>query len=93
MITHIVFFKFRSPADVEPVRAALEGMRGRVPTLRELEVGVDELHTERSFDLSLLTRFDSWVDLDAYRIDPVHLKVIELVKQVGAETKVVDYEK
>ena len=35
--------------------------------------------------------FDSKEDLQAYAVHPEHLKVVELIKRVTLESKVVDY--
>ena len=69
MITHIVFFKLkdRSPRSIEKARELLLGMKGRIPQLRHLEVGSDVLHSERSYDIALVTKFDSPEELGAYQ--------------------------
>jgi hypothetical protein len=74
MITHIVLFKLHdpSPANVAATREKLESMRGKIPQLRHLEVGVDVIRSERSADLALVTRFDSLEDLQAYQVHPYH---------------------
>ena len=55
MIKHIVCFKLRdnSPAACEEAKSMLLSMEGKVPQLRGLSVGVDFLHSERSYDLIL----------------------------------------
>ncbi len=61
MFTHIVFFKLLEPNDenVKKAKEILEAMSGKIPQLKYLEVGADILHTGRSYDVALLTRFDS----------------------------------
>ncbi len=68
MITHIVFFKLkdRSLRSVGKARDVLLGMKGRIPQLRHLEVGVDVLHSERSYDIALVTKFDSTLYTTAF---------------------------
>lgn len=94
MITHIVFFKLkdRSAESVERTAQVLRDMEGKIEQLRHLEVGVDVLHTERSYDIALVTKFDSLADLDAYQVHPVHKKVIEHMSQVRESSVAVDYE-
>ncbi len=94
MITHIVFFKLKdhSPLNVEKARDVLLGMKSRIPQLRHLEVGVDVLHSQRSFDIALVTKFDSLEDLDAYQKHPVHVEVAKYMTSVRKFAVAVDYE-
>lgn len=94
MITHIVFFKLldRSPINVKKARDVLRGLKGKIPELRHLEVGVDVLHSERSYDLALVTKFDTMEDLQAYQDDPVHVEVAKYIASVRESAVAVDYE-
>lgn len=94
MITHIVFFKLKdnSPEAVEATAQVLRDMEGKIEVLRHLEVGVDVLRSERSYDIALVTKFDSLADLDVYQVHPVHKKVIEHMSQVRESAVAVDYE-
>ena len=94
MITHIVFFKLKdaSPGNIEKTRDVLQGLDGNVPKLRSLEVGVDVIHSERSYDIALVARFDSLEDLNAYQTHPVHVKVGEFINSVKESAVAVDYE-
>ncbi len=94
MITHIVFFKLkdRSQQGVGKARDVLLGMKGKIPQLRHLEVGLDVLHSQRSFDIALLTKFDSLEELDAYQKHPAHVKVAEYMTSVRKFSVSVDYE-
>ncbi len=94
MITHIVFFKLkdRSPISVGKARDVLLGMRGKIPQLRHLEVGSDVLHSERSYDLALVTKFDSLEELETYQKHPVHVEVAKYMTSVRESAVAVDYE-
>lgn len=94
MITHIVFFKLkeRSEAVVSETVNVLRNMEGKIPQLRYIEVGVDVLHTERSYDIALITKFDSLDDLQAYQVHPVHQEVIQHMNNVRESSVAVDYE-
>lgn len=95
MVTHIVLFKLSNPTSegIAAVRDKLLSMEGRVPQLRHLEAGVDVLRTERSYDVALITRFDSLDDLQAYQVHPYHAgEVIPLMKSVCSSIVAVDYE-
>jgi len=95
MIIHIVLFKLRdqSPANVAQTRGVLLSMIDKVPQLRHLEVGEDLIHSERSYDLALVTKFDSLDDLRAYQIHPYHAgQVLPHTQKVSSSVVTVDYE-
>lgn len=95
MITHIVLFKLTAPTEknLEDTRSKLLSMDGRIGLLRHLEVGVDLIRSERSYDIALTTRFDSLEDLQAYQIHPYHAgDVIPHMKAVCSSIVAVDYE-
>lgn len=95
MIAHIVLFKLNSPTDENSaaVRDMLLSMNGRVPLLRYIEVGVDIIRSERSYDVALYTKFDSLADLQAYQIHPYHAgTVIPFMKANCSSIVAADYE-
>lgn len=94
MITHIVMFKLkdRSPESIERTAAVLRNMEGKIEVLRQIEVGIDVLHTERSYDIALVTKFDSLEDLQTYQVHPVHQEVIAHMAAVRDASASVDYE-
>lgn len=95
MITHIVLFKLANPSaeNIAATRSKLLGMDGKIDLLRHIEVGVDLIRSERSYDIALTTRFDSMEDLQAYQIHPYHAgEVIPHMKSVCSSIVAVDYE-
>ncbi len=95
MITHIVFFKLTNPANETAaiVRDKLLSMEGKIPQLRHLEAGIDVIRSERSYDVALVTRFDTLDDLQAYQVHPYHAgEVVPLMKSVCSSVVAVDYE-
>ena len=95
MITHIVLFKLADPSaeNVSATRDKLLSMDGSIDLLRHLEVGVDLIRSERSYDIALTTRFDSLADLQAYQIHPYHAgEVVPHMKAVCSSIVAVDYE-
>lgn len=94
MLTHIVLFKLKdpSPENIERTRQVLADMEGKIPELLELEVGVDVVRSERSYDLALVSRFRSLEDMQKYQVHPVHQKVLEYIATVKESTIAVDYE-
>jgi len=94
MIVHIVMFKFKEEQKQENillVKSSLEELVSKIPTLKSIEVGIDFSKTQRAFDLSLYSKFETLQDLKSYAVHPEHLKVVELIKSVTVESKVVDY--
>jgi hypothetical protein len=95
MITHIVLFKLSDPRPetIAATRDLLLSMGGRVPQLRQLEVGVDLIRSERSYDIALVTRFDSLDELKAYQVDPYHAgTILPHMRSVCSAIVAVDYE-
>lgn len=99
VIKHIVLWKLKETFEGKPkaetarrLKAALEGLVGKVPSLRSLEVGINYNPADTASDVSLYTGFDGREGLEAYQKHPEHLKVAEFVKQVTVERRVSDYE-
>ena len=94
MITHVVLFKLKdsSPEAVEKAASVLRGLEGKVPVIRSIEVGVDVLRSQRSYDIALTVRFATLEDLETYQTHPEHVKVAEYIAAVRDSAAVVDYE-
>jgi hypothetical protein len=95
MFTHIVFFRLNDPSELNITKAKnlLLGMEGNIPQLKHLEVGVDLLHTERSYDLALITKFECRNDMEAYSVHPYHVnEVLANLKPMLKGSAAVDYE-
>lgn len=95
MFTHIVLFKLKenTKENRELLASILRGMEGKIDLLRGIEVGIDELNSERSYQVSLITRFDSFEDMDAYQIHPYHVnEVVAKIKSLIECSKTVDYQ-
>jgi hypothetical protein len=87
-------FKFKNEnkeANIQETKELLNALVDLIPNLKSMEVGVNFTVADRAFDLSLYSTFDTKEDLDAYATHPEHLKVVEFIKSVTIESKVVDY--
>lgn len=94
MFTHIVLFKLKenTKENVSFVANTLKAMEGKIPQLMDLEIGVDELHSDRSFDICLITRFASADEMNEYQIHPYHVnEVLSKIKSYIKVSKVADY--
>ena len=95
MIKHIVMWKFKdgvAEADKLEMEQRLEALKGVVPSLLEIEVGLDVTCSDASKDMVLYSEFNTLDDLKAYAQHPEHLKVVDFVKQLACERHVLDYE-
>ena len=95
MIKHIVCFKLKnnSTENCEKAKEVLLSMQGNVPQLRGIEVGVDFLHSERSYDVILQVLLDDAKSLDDYQNDTYHCSVVKPHMHSVREASVaIDYE-
>ena len=92
MIKHVICFKLREGERVEEAKAVLASMQGKVPSIKEMEIGVDELHSVRSYDLYLSVVLANMDALDDYQKDPYHVEVVKAyMKKVSRDSIVIDY--
>jgi hypothetical protein len=49
-------------------------MENNISELKHIEVGLDITNSNRSYDISLLTKFNSVEDLESYQTNPLHVK-------------------
>jgi len=94
MLTHIVLFRLNDKSDstIQKTKEVLLGLKDQVPFLKFIEVGTDIIHSERSYDVALYTKFDSLEDMEAYQVHPAHVKVLEYIKTVRESAVAIDYE-
>src|SRR5258708_991436 len=80
MLTHIVMWKYRGDASQDTRDEHLAGLRSLhsvVPGIESFSVGVDTLHSAKSYDTGLLAIFRDRAVLDAYTVHPDHVNVVE----------------
>ncbi len=61
MFYHVVLFKLKdsSEENLDKAKELLQSMEGKIPQLKGLTVGKDVLNSVRSYDICLITTFDS----------------------------------
>ena len=98
MLKHIVMWRLKDEALgmgkaalAQELKARLEALVGRVPSIRAFEVGVNVVAADTAADVVLVSAFDDLAGLQAYVEHPVHQEVVAFVKQVAAERRAVDY--
>ncbi|OCA97502.1 Dabb family protein [Clostridium beijerinckii] len=81
MFTHIVLFKLKEPTteNLKFVEKTLLSMNGMIKELKQLEVGVDVIKSDRSYDVGIITRFDNKENYLSYDVNEFH---VEKVKKV-----------
>jgi hypothetical protein len=99
VIKHLVLWKLKPEAhghaaaeNTRAIKEKLEGLRGRVPGLLRIEVGIDFSRTDTSSDLALYAEFESRAALEAYQAHPEHKAVMPFILESRSERRVVDYE-
>lgn len=94
MIKHIVMFKLENKTreHMEEAVSALEGMKGKIESLKYIEVGTDMTRSERSYDIVLTTHFDDQDGLKTYSTHSRHKPVLETMRKLCSSIMAVDYE-
>lgn len=97
MINHVVLFKLREYSETEKIEVIAElkekllALKGKIAELKYIEVGENYELDSKSYDLALLSHFNSVEDLDKYRVHPEHLKVVERIGQTTVARAAVDF--
>lgn len=98
MVKHVVMWKLSAAtpeertAQAEEIRGALEALRGRIPGMLSLEVGLSPRGSEEESDVVLITTHESWEALAAYQSHPEHQRVVPIIGRLRKERRVVDFE-
>lgn len=81
MIRHVVLFKFKEEFPQESRDEWADQARRLpelIPAIKAFTLGFDVLHSERSWDASIVADFDTIEDVQAYAVHPSHLPVAAL---------------
>ena len=99
MIQHIVLFKLNEFENEDlkalvrnKIKQALLALKDKIEVLRFIQVGQNYELMSSSYDIALITHFETLVDLEIYRVHPEHLKVVELIKANTSGRAVIDFE-
>lgn len=94
MLRHYVFLKFRDGTTDGHVTAFCERMlalRAMIGDIQRLEIGRDELHDVRSWDLALIMEFASVDALRTYQRHPQHVALMAFNEPFVADVATVDF--
>lgn len=94
MIRHIVMWKFKEGEQENMLlfRDRLLALKGKIPEIRSMEVGININPSDRSFDAVLVSEFDSLEALKAYSTNPLHVEVSNFCKTIRTSSVSCDYE-
>jgi hypothetical protein len=96
MIRHIVMWRLtdapNKAANAARIKQLLEGLRGRIPGLLKIDVGIDISRSETSADVVLLSEFTDAAALQTYQLHPLHTAMKPEIAAMTAERRVVDHD-
>lgn len=97
MIKHIVMWNLRGDSAeaksqaVDLLKRSFESLRGRIPGLLHLEIGVDSSRVDYACDVVLYSEFESQAALEGYAVHPEHLRVKNELEGLRIARHQVDY--
>ncbi len=99
MIKHIVFWRLKDSAhgndkatNARLIKAKVEALRGQIPGLLHIELGINVVVTDSSSDITLYSEFISLEALQGYQVHPLHQAIVPFVAEAQSERRVVDFE-
>lgn len=97
MINHVVLFKLKDyPINEKTkvlveLKSLLEGLKDKIEEVKVIEVGLNYEVDAKSYDICLMSHFETIEELDTYRAHPEHLKVFERILETTVSRAAVDY--
>lgn len=98
MIKHVVMWKLKDFAEgadrarnAKRVKIELEALKKLIPQLWHIEVGINCMESDSSFDVVLYSVFKNEKDLETYQKHPDHRAVADFIGKVREKRVVVDY--
>jgi hypothetical protein len=98
MIKHVVMWRVRGASaderreQAEKVSVALLSLRGNIPGMSSLEVGIGSGGDEQFGDVVLISTHDDWAALKAYQVHPAHVEAARVIAAARIERRVLDFE-
>lgn len=98
MIRHIVMWNVRSgnpqerASNIRLIEQCFAGLRGKIPGLLHMEIGVDTSRVDYACDVVLYSEFENQAALDAYGVHPEHLRVKKELGDLRIARHMVDYD-
>lgn len=99
MIKHIVFWKLKDEADgrtraenARKLKQDLESLRGAIPGVQVVEVGLNVNTSDAAYDVALYSVFSDQAALDSYQRHPKHQEIVAFLAKVRSARVLVDYQ-
>ncbi len=98
MFKHIVMWNLMEEANgaqkvhnAKEMKKRLMNLPNIIEEIQEYEVGINQGKSAAGMDVVLISGFKDADDFDTYRKHPEHQKVVEFIRSVQSEARVVDY--
>lgn len=98
MIKHIALFKFDNFETTEEkenyynrIKNVFQDLDKRVPAIKFLQIGFDELEAESSYDFVVNVVLENLDSLPDYMNHPEHVKAAKVVRERMVDKKAIDY--
>lgn len=92
MIKHVYLYKLADKSKAKEVADKLASMKKNIPSVEDVEVGIDFVGAKASFDLLECVICKTKEDFEAFCVDPYHDKIRSYMKTATREGYKVDYE-
>ena len=99
MVRYSVMWKFkpsdgRTPKETaEDVKERYESLKGLIPGLIDIEVGVNRNYSATTYDAIMIADFESWKALADYKADTMRENVREYADRLAESRVRVEYER
>jgi len=98
MLRRVVMWRLRAQdpdqkaLDANTIKRALESMRGKIPGLLNLQVGIDNSGGADAADVVMIADYQDRNALEIYDKHPVHEQVKPIVGPLREERRVVEFD-
>lgn len=94
MFTHVVFFRLKdkSPEVAQEAMSWLMDLKPVIPEIVDLEMGMDVVRSQRSYDFCIIVKFEDREAMDRYQVHPAHQEVLKKLAGLVSESAAVDFE-
>ena len=92
MIKRIAMWKLKDRSETKELAAAINSLKRNVPSVLDIEVGVNINSTKSAFDLVFTATFESAGKLKEFEKDNYHKEISAKVSAAREYRVVVDYE-
>ena len=94
MIKHIVLWKFKENTEKERENflERLLSLNGVIPEIKNAEIKRNVNMNGENYDAMLVSEFETIEDMEKYKVDPRHVEVSKLCKEIRISRAAIDYE-